>query len=99
MTVGEAVRRAGALRFRAIVLISATTFLGLAPLIVERSVQAQFLVPMAVSLGFGVIFSTAISLLLVPTLYLILEDFKEKLKRKDATNDEASIAPATSVSS
>lgn len=75
-TLGQAVREAGASRFRPIVLISGTTFLGLAPLILERSVQAQFLVPMSVSLGFGCVASTAISLLVVPCLYLVLEDLK-----------------------
>jgi multidrug efflux pump subunit AcrB len=70
----DAVRSAGAARFRPIVLTSLTTFAGLTPLLLERSVQAQFLIPMAVSLGFGVIFCTFISLLLVPSLYLILQD-------------------------
>ncbi|HYE33364.1 MAG TPA: efflux RND transporter permease subunit, partial [Methylomirabilota bacterium] len=94
LSVSEAVRRAGALRFRAIILISGTTFLGLAPLILERSVQAQFLVPMAVSLGFGVIFSTAISLLLVPTLYLILEDLKSRLSGGKESADSPAAIPA-----
>ena len=71
----EAVRKAGVLRFRPIMLTSITTFGGLIPLIMEKSVQAQFLIPMAVSLGFGVLFSTAISLLLLPSIYVILEDF------------------------
>ena len=57
-------------------LTSVTTFLGLMPIITETSVQAQFLIPMAISLGFGVLFSTAITLLLVPALYIILEDVK-----------------------
>lgn len=61
-------------RFRPIVLTSLTTSLGLSPMILEKSVQAQFLIPMAVSLGFGVLFATLITLLLVPSLYLILED-------------------------
>jgi len=75
-SVREAARRAGAARFRPILLTSLTTFVGLLPLLLERSVQAQFLVPMAVSLAFGVLFSTFITLLLVPSLYLILEDLK-----------------------
>lgn len=70
----DSVHRAGAGRFRAIVLTSLTTFAGLVPLLLERSLQAQFLVPMAVSLGFGVLFATPVSLILVPCLYLILED-------------------------
>ena len=70
----EAARNAGMARFRPILLTSVTTFVGLAPLIAERSVQAQFLIPMAISLAFGVVFSTVITLVIVPTSYLILED-------------------------
>jgi multidrug efflux pump subunit AcrB len=70
----KAVTRAGAMRFRAIILTSLTTFAGLSPMLLERSLQAQFLIPMAVSLGFGVLFATFITLLLVPCGYLILED-------------------------
>ena len=70
----DAVTRAGALRFRAIILTSLTTFAGLTPMLMERSLQAQFLIPMAISLGFGVLFATGITLLLVPSLYMILED-------------------------
>ena len=76
LSVVEAARVAGRSRFRPIFLTSMTTFAGLTPLLLERSVQAQFLVPMAVSLGFGVLFSTMISLLLVPSIYLIIEDVK-----------------------
>ena len=72
----EAVTTAGAARFRPIVLTSMTTFVGLLPLLAERSVTAMFLIPMATSLGFGVLFATAISLFLVPSSYLILEDLK-----------------------
>ena len=71
-----AVREAGTARFRPIMLTSLTTFVGLAPLMLERSFQAQFLIPMAVSLAFGVVFATVITLVLVPTAYLILEDVK-----------------------
>ena len=70
-----AVREAGVARFRPIMLTSLTTFVGLLPLMVEPSFQAQFLVPMAVSLAFGVVFATFITLILVPTTYLILDDF------------------------
>ena len=70
----DAITRAGGLRFRAIILTSLTTFAGLTPMILERSLQAQFLIPMAVSLGFGVLFGTGITLLLVPCGYMILED-------------------------
>ncbi len=71
-----AVCRAGAVRFRPILLTSVTTFLGLTPLLLERSMQARFLVPMAVSLAFGVMFATFITLVLVPAGYLVLHDLK-----------------------
>ena len=71
-----AVRDAGAARFRPIILTSLTTFAGLTPLLLEGSVSAQFLIPMATSLAFGVVFASSISLFLVPSLYLILEDVK-----------------------
>lgn len=60
-------------------MTSLTTFLGLTPLLLERSLQAQFLIPMAISLGFGVIFATFITLVLVPVGYYILEDGKVRL--------------------
>ena len=66
----------GMRRFRPILLTSLTTFFGLMPMILETSVQAQFLIPMAISLGFGIMFATGITLLLIPTLYMILEDFR-----------------------
>ena len=71
-----AVAQAGGLRFRAVILTSLTTFAGLTPMMFERSLQAQFLIPMAVSLGFGVLFATGITLLLVPCGYIILNDFQ-----------------------
>jgi predicted RND superfamily exporter protein len=64
-------------RFRPILLTSLTTFLGLAPItIFEKSLQAQAVVPMAASLAFGIVFATVITLILIPSLYLILDDFK-----------------------
>lgn len=72
----RAVVEAGSSRFRAILLTSLTTFFGLAPMLLERSAQAQEIVPMAVSLAFGIVFATVITLLLVPSLYLILMDIK-----------------------
>ena len=69
-----AVREAGVHRFRPILLTSLTTFFGLAPLMWNKSFDAAFMVPMAVSLGFGVLFATLITLILVPTLYTILDD-------------------------
>ena len=73
----EAAIAAGPRRFRPILLTSVTTFVGLFPLLIEKSVQAKFLVPMAISLAFGVLFATFITLLLVPTSYLVIEDIKE----------------------
>ena len=78
----DAVRNAGVARFRAVMLTSLTTFCGLMPLIFEKSTQAQFLIPMAVSLGFGILFATFITLLLIPINYLILEDFLSLFRRK-----------------
>ena len=76
MDLHEAVHTAGVNRFRAILLTSLTTFAGLTPLLLEKSVEAQFLIPMAISLGFGVLFATFITLLLVPATYLVLEDIR-----------------------
>ncbi len=74
ITLIDAVRTAGVARFRPVLLTSLTTFVGLTPLILEKSTQAQFLIPMAVSLGFGILFATFITLLLIPVNYMILED-------------------------
>ena len=71
-----AIREAGTARFRPIMLTSLTTFAGLTPLMLEQSLQAQFMVPMAVSLAFGVMFATVVSLILVPCVYFILDDLK-----------------------
>jgi multidrug efflux pump subunit AcrB len=81
LTLHEAALQAGARRFRPILLTSVTTFVGLLPLLLERSLQAQFLIPMAVSLGFGVLFATAITLFLVPCALLLSEDLGEAFTR------------------
>ena len=91
----DAVVDAGASRFRAILLTSLTTFFGLLPILLETSMQAQFLIPMATSLGFGIIFATVITLLLIPSLYMILEDLKN-LGRKPADQLDTTGEPATS---
>lgn len=79
----EAILQSGEKRFRAIMLTSMTTFFGLVPLILEKSVQAQFLVPMAISLGFGVMFSGfLITLIVLPAMYLILEDVHDLFNTK-----------------
>lgn len=74
--IEEALMTAGRRRFRPILLTSLTTFFGLAPLIFERSYQAQFLIPMALSLAYGVMAATGITLLLIPSLYYVLDDIK-----------------------
>ncbi|MEM9480248.1 MAG: efflux RND transporter permease subunit, partial [Verrucomicrobiota bacterium] len=81
MSVFEAARTAGAARFRAIILTSLTTFFGLIPLLLEKSTQAQFLIPMAISLGFGILFATFVTLLLVPVNYMMLEDLRKLASR------------------
>jgi multidrug efflux pump subunit AcrB len=80
-TLRDAAVRAGGARFRAILLTSLTTFVGIMPLVLEQDMQAQFLVPMAVSLGFGILFATVITLFLVPSVYLILEDLGRLVRR------------------
>ena len=70
----ESILKAGSARFRPIFLTSVTTFAGLTPLLMETSLQAQSLIPMAVSLAFGVVFSSPVILILVPCAYMILED-------------------------
>lgn len=77
----EAVTVAAASRFRPVILTSLTTFIGLMPLLFEKSTQAQFLIPMAVSLGFGILFATVITLLMVPVNYLVIEDVKSLFKK------------------
>lgn len=78
--LSQAIRNAGVQRFRAVFLISSTTMVGLLPMITERSLQAQFMIPMAVALGFGTMFSSTISLILVPSLYYVSEDLGNFLK-------------------
>lgn len=77
----QAIQDAGGMRFRPIILTSLTTFAGLLPVLFETSLQAQFLIPMAISLSFGVLFATGITLLLVPAFYTILEDLREASAR------------------
>ncbi|WP_297896568.1 efflux RND transporter permease subunit [Shewanella sp.] len=82
---GQSVRQAavdsGCYRFRAIILTSLTTFVGLVPIILERSLQAQIVIPMATSLAFGILFSTVVTLILVPLLYIILDDVRRTMSR------------------
>jgi len=81
MCAHDAVMASGTARFRPILLTTLTTFMGLAPMILETSRQARFLIPMALSLGFGILFATGITLILVPAMYMILEDAKNGVNR------------------
>ena len=85
----EAVQKASIRRFRPIILTSITTFGGLAPMIFETAVQAKFLIPMAISIGFGILFATFIILLMVPAAYLILEDVLGILRKKTQVKNGA----------
>jgi multidrug efflux pump subunit AcrB len=76
MSMVEAIADAGMMRFRPIILTSVTTFIGLVPLMITASPATAFIVPMAISLSFGLLFATVITLFLVPSLYLVLHDFK-----------------------
>lgn len=76
-----AVLEAGPSRFRAVILTSLTTFIGLLPIQLETSIQAQFVKPMATSVAFGIFFSTAVTLFLVPTLYYVSQDIRRAFSR------------------
>jgi len=83
LSAHEAVHMAGIRRFRPIMLTTLTTFGGLTPILLEASLQAQYLIPMAISLGFGIVFASAIILILVPSLYMMLEDIRGKLSPRE----------------
>ena len=87
-SVLSAVVEAGCSRFRAILITSLTTFFGIFPMLLETTAQAQFVLPMAVSLAFGIVFATVISLIVVPCLYMVLDDFGLITK----SDDDADIA-------
>ena len=95
--VGSAVWEAGARRFRPILLTSLTTFAGLTPMLLETDIQARFLIPMAVSLSFGILFATAITLFLVPAIYLMLEDLKATLRLRRKVRDLAGETPPSAA--
>jgi multidrug efflux pump subunit AcrB len=78
----DAIVAAGMRRFRPILLTTVTTFLGLVPVILETSLQSQYIVPMAISLGFGILFATIVTLVLVPSLYMVIEDCSGLLRRR-----------------
>ena len=79
----EAIVSAGIQRFRPIILTTVTTFGGLIPMITETSQQARMMIPMALSLGFGVLFSTAVILVMVPSLYIVLDDFSRLMYKQE----------------
>ena len=83
----DAVANAGVVRFRPIILTSVTTFVGLIPLMTDTDPETFMFIPMAISLAFGVLFATAITLLLVPSLYLMLEDWM-RFWGIDSKNDQ-----------
>lgn len=78
----DAIVGAGTVRFRAILLTTVTTFLGLLPIMFETSLQAQLVIPMTLSLGWGIVFGTILSLLMIPSLYLMLEDVRKLWPRR-----------------
>jgi len=88
----DAIHRAGVRRFRPIMLTTLTTFGGLAPMIFEKSLQARFMIPMAISLGFGILFATTITLAIVPCLYSMAEDIRKLLQRVRPLEPEPDVA-------
>ncbi len=88
----EVLREAGAARFRPILLTSLTTFVGLVPLLLERSFQAQFVIPMAVSLAFGVLFATVVSLVMVPCTYLIFDDLAAVVASRRTEHEDTELS-------
>ena len=93
ISLQRAILNAGAARFRPVMLTSITTFMGLMPLLFEESTQAQFLIPMAVSLGFGILFATFITLILVPVNYLLVEGLKVRVTALVTRTDRARAVP------
>jgi multidrug efflux pump subunit AcrB len=96
----DAVMHAGTKRFRAIFLTSLTTFIGLVPIIFfETSAQAQIVIPMAVSLSFGVLFATIVTLIFIPSLYMIIEDIRGLFNRKKTKTADDSVATSQELPS
>jgi multidrug efflux pump subunit AcrB len=91
-SVFDAINEAGLRRFRPIILTTLTTFGGLTPIIMETSIQATQLIPMAISLGFGIVFATAIILVIVPCLYMILEDVIEAFTKNFSPDSQALVS-------
>ena len=101
MSLKDAVVHSGCRRFRAILLTSLTTFIGLLPIMLETSMQAKMVIPMAVSLSFGVMFATVVTLVMIPALYLVIEDIRHLFRRKpkyqvsDEQKEEVKTEPVT----
>ena len=93
VAIKQAVMQAGARRFRAILLTSVTTFIGVMPIIMETSLQAKIVIPMAVSLAFGVLFATVITLILIPCQYVALEDAKRLTRKLLGKSQPISVQP------
>jgi len=93
MSAREAIIHAGVRRFRPIMLTTLTTFGGLSPIIFETSRQSQFLIPMAISLAFGILFATPIILILVPCLYTVVEDLRVVLARMTGADQDTAARP------
>ena len=91
LDVKQAVINAGKVRFRPIMLTSVTTFVGVLPLILERSLQAQFLIPIAASLGFGILFATFIIMIIVPALVIMEAKAESVIKGWKSTSTESSL--------
>lgn len=92
MALMDAVVDAGTSRFRAILLTTLTTFLGLLPVMFETSMQAQMVIPMTLSLGFGIVFGTVLTLFLIPSLYLILEDLMPGIDEDETVDGDLRMA-------
>lgn len=92
LSVMESLLQGGQDRFRPIILTSLTTFIGLLPIMAETSVQAQFLIPMVISLAFGVLFATGVTLVLVPALYLFGEQFQDRFLRRQPVLSSTDLA-------
>ena len=84
LSIDEALVGAGRQRFRAILLTTMTTFVGLLPMLFETSTQAQFVIPMALSLSFGIVFATTITLILIPCLYRVIYDLRDSKRFVEA---------------
>ncbi|WP_308365219.1 MULTISPECIES: efflux RND transporter permease subunit [unclassified Microbulbifer] len=92
MAVMDSVVQAARDRFRPIILTSLTTFIGLVPIMFERSIQAQFLIPMVISLAFGVLCATAVTLILVPNLYKVIEVLRMKVRGRRGLEKELPVS-------